>query len=216
MEARPSDVSPAPHTVIAVFQSVLAGATLGLTVAMPFGPVGLLCVQRSLLSGARLGIATGLGVGVVHVLYATLAMLGASTIAAELIAWGYLTRYLTCSLLIALGLCVLRRAPPPTTVPRAIKTPMAFASGFAVAICNPLTVMPYLLFASSAAALEMGSAVLMAWSIAGVFLGTAGWYCLISGGAAAFRSSLPPGAVRGLNRVAGGMLIGFGLLVLCR
>lgn len=213
---RPGRYLPRPGPGSMMFLSMLAGATLGLSVAMPFGPVGLLCIQRSIAAGAILGIATGLGAAVVHVLYATLAILGASTISAELINWSHLIRYISCLLLIVLGIRVLRRAPPATTVPRVIKAPNAFASSFAVAICNPLTIIPYLLFASNAPAVGMGSASLTAWSAVGVFIGTAGWYCMISGAAAAFRSSLPPAAARGLNGVAGAILIGFGFLVLCR
>lgn len=204
------------HLVNTMFLSVLAGASIGLSVAMPFGPIGLLCIQRSIASGALVGIVTGLGASVVHVVYATLAMLGASTLAAALITWSYLIRYLSCSLLIALGIRVLRRAPPATTVARKIRTPNAFASSLAVAICNPLTILPYLLFASSASAAGVNSTTVPAWFAVGVFVGTTGWYCVISGGAAAFRSSLPPAAIRGLNYVAGSMLIWFGLVVLCR
>ncbi len=199
-----------------MFFSVLAGASIGLSVAMPFGPIGLLCIQRSIAAGALVGIITGLGAAVVHVVYATLAVLGASKLAAALIAWSHPIRYLSCSLLIALGIRVLRRAPPTTTAPRIIRAPNAFASSLAVAICNPLTILPYLLFASSASAAGLDSTTVPAWFAVGVFVGTTGWYCVISGGAAAFRSSLPPAAIRGLNRVAGSMLIWFGLLVLCR
>ena len=199
-----------------VSPSLLTGMTLGLSVAMPFGPVGLLCIQRSIAAGARLGIATGLGAAIVNSLYATLAMTGASAISAELAIWSQPVRYSSCALLIILGARVLRRAPPSSEPPRRVKASIAFASSFALAICNPLTILPYLLFASSATAMQVGETTLTLWSAVGVFFGASSWYCIISGGAALFRSGLSPAAVRSLNCVAGVMLISFGLLVVYR
>ena len=39
--------------------SLLAGAFLGLAVAVPIGPMGLLCIERTLALGIKAGLATG-------------------------------------------------------------------------------------------------------------------------------------------------------------
>ena len=195
---------------------MLTGALLGLSVAAPFGPVALLCVQRSIARGATVGIVTGLGAASVQVLYATLAITGAGTVAAQLALWSQPVRLTSCTLLIVLGIRVLIRRPPTTYVPKPIRAPAAFASSFAVALCNPLTVMPYLLVASGAAATEATDTSLTLWSVPGVFVGAASWYSVVSSSAALFRSGLPPRAMRILNQVAGAMLIGFGLLMVYR
>ena len=195
---------------------LMAGAVLGLSVAAPFGPVALLCVQRSIATGAGVGIVTGLGAACVQVLYVTLAITGASRIGAELAAWSQPVRLVSCALLIVLGIRVVTRRPPAVQVPRPIRVRAAFASSFAVALCNPLTIMPYLLVASGAAATGEAEAALTLWSVPGVFVGAATWYAVVSGSAALFRTGLPPGAIRLLNQVAGAMLIGFGLLTVCR
>lgn len=199
-----------------VFLPMASGAALGLAVAAPVGPVALLCIQRSLAAGAGLGIVTGLGAASVHVFYAALAIAGAGAVAAELAAWSLQIRLVSCVVLVVLGVRVLRRSPPSAQHPSTIRAPAAFASSFLLALCNPLTIVPYLMFASSVAALDRTTTVLTSWSAFGVFVGAGGWYCAISGAAALFRSGLPPIAIRGLNRVAGAMLIGFGLLTACR
>ncbi len=196
--------------------SLLSGAALGLSVAAPFGPIALLCVQRSITLGLRPGVATGLGAASVQVLYATLAISGAGALSHELMLWGHVIRLVACALLVLLGLRVLRRRPPAVRPCAPIRARAAFASSFALALCNPLTIMPYLLVASGAAATGLAGTALSPWSACGVFAGAAGWYCAVSGAATLFRSGLPPGAVRALNRVAGAMLIGFGLLTACR
>ena len=42
---------------------------IGLSIAAPVGPIGLLVIQRSLQRGARVGLATGLGAAVADALY---------------------------------------------------------------------------------------------------------------------------------------------------
>ena len=41
---------------------VLQGILMGLVVAVPVGPLGLLCVNRALMLGAVYGLFSGLGV----------------------------------------------------------------------------------------------------------------------------------------------------------
>ena len=202
--------------VAAMFLPLVTGVLLGLTVAVPFGPIALLCVQRSIVTGARLGIVTGLGAASVQVVYATAAIGGADVVAANLADHGEPVRLASGALLVVLGLRVLARRRPQTQASGHIGGRAAFASSFAVAFCNPLTVMPYLLVASAAATTDRGDRGLTLWSVPGVFVGAAAWYTVISGGAAMFGSGLPPAVIGILNRVAGSVLIGFGLLSLCR
>ncbi len=196
--------------------SVVAGAVLGLSVAAPFGPIGLLCVQRSIAVGPGVGLVTGLGASSVHAFYAMLAVTGASAVAGELDRWNQPVRLLSCVFLVFLGARVLVRRPPTARPVGPICSRRAFASSFAVALCNPLTVVPYLLVASSNASTGTAGNALTFWSVLGVFLGTTSWYATISGGASLFRSSLPSTAIRTLNQVAGALLIGFGLLTAIR
>lgn len=191
---------------------LLTGAVLGLSVAAPFGPVALMCFQRSIAAGLGLGIVTGLGAACVQGLYATVAIAGAGEIALYLAVWSHSIKLGASAILIYLGTRVLMRRPPTLQAQPPLRARTAFASSFAVALCNPMTFMPYLLVASGAAATETAEASLTLWSVPGVFVGAATWYSVISSSAALFRSGLPPGAIRMLNQVAGAMLIGFGVM----
>jgi threonine/homoserine/homoserine lactone efflux protein len=195
-----------------VFLSLVTGAVLGLSVAAPFGPISLLCVQRSIAAGAQLGIVTGFGAACVQCLYATLAITGAGAATVYLVEWGQPVRLVSSALLILLGARVLMRRPPAAKPLWPIRAHKAFASSFAVALFNPLTIMPYLLVASGGAVAQAGDASLSAWSVPGVLLGATAWYAVVSTGAALFRTGLPQGAIRLLNHAAGAMLIGFGLM----
>ena len=54
----------------------LRGGAIGLAVAAPVGPVGLLCIRRTLSGGAAVGFASGLGAAAADAAYATMAALG--------------------------------------------------------------------------------------------------------------------------------------------
>jgi threonine/homoserine/homoserine lactone efflux protein len=49
------------------------GFLLGLSVAAPVGPIGLLCIRRSLALGSRYGLVTGLGAATADAFYGVIA-----------------------------------------------------------------------------------------------------------------------------------------------
>jgi len=111
----------------------LRGGAIGLAVAAPVGPVGLLCIRRTLSGGAAVGFASGLGAAAADAAYATMAALGTGAAmrflddhAAEIgIAGGTLLLVLAASGLRrrspgdaaraadARGLCLLYTSPSP-------------------------------------------------------------------------------------------------------
>jgi len=54
---------------------------LGLVIAIPFGPIRLVCVQRTLALGIWFGIASGMGAAVAHALFSFLAAASAAALA---------------------------------------------------------------------------------------------------------------------------------------
>jgi hypothetical protein len=60
---------------------MMPAAMLGLFIALPFGPICLMCVQRTLALGIWFGIASGLGAAVAHGLFSFLAEASAAALA---------------------------------------------------------------------------------------------------------------------------------------
>ena len=54
-----------------IMAPLLTGIGIGLAVAAPIGPMGVLCIQRTLEGGLVAGMATGSGAATVHLLYGT-------------------------------------------------------------------------------------------------------------------------------------------------
>jgi threonine/homoserine/homoserine lactone efflux protein len=91
----------------------------------------------------------------------------------------------------------------------------AFGSTLALTLTNPTTILSFAaVFAGlglGTTAGDRGSAVLM---VCGVFLGSALWWLLLSGGVGFFRCALTPERLLWVNRLSGAVLVGFGVLAL--
>ena len=64
----------------------LQSALIGLSIAAPVGPIGLLTIQRSLNHGAAAGLATGLGAAAADAIYGAVGAFGVSALVAALSA----------------------------------------------------------------------------------------------------------------------------------
>jgi len=195
--------------------ALLSSALFGFSVAIPFGPVSLICVQRSLLNGTRHGIVSGLGAATAHGAFAMLATAGAGFAATYLAEWQMPIHLVSSAVLIALGLRTAIRKIVTSHSASSPGTGTAYATAFLLAISNPMTILPYLALASTFAAGNNPFAINSFWANGpwmafGVILGTSSWYSVLCGGATLLRSRLGQNVMNRLNLAAGGALIGLG------
>ncbi len=87
---------------------LIQGILIGLIVAVPVGPLGLLCINRSLMLGALPGLVSGMGVATADALAAGIAALGISLISDFLIAQQFLLRLVGGVFLCVLGYRIYR------------------------------------------------------------------------------------------------------------
>ncbi|TAM76704.1 LysE family translocator [bacterium] len=191
---------------------MLKGAALGVLVAAPVGPMSLLCMRRALEQGWGAGLLSGLGIALADGFYAACAAFGVAFVSAALSVARTPLHLVGGAALCLLGLTMLR-APVPATTPRATAaSPLAtFATTFALTIVNPATILSFAgLYAgavSLAGGLRPAAAALL---VAGTFLGSLGWWTLLSGVIASTRHLLSEKATR-LVRVASSLcLVAFG------
>ncbi|OQS28034.1 LysE/ArgO family amino acid transporter [Chromobacterium violaceum] len=180
---------------------------IGLAIAAPVGPIGLLCISRTLRGGPALGLATGLGAASADALFALAGVCGGSL----LLAWASaLSRPLTwagCLLLAWLGWSTLRRPPVREgAMDGESQLGRAYLGTLALTLSNPMTIVS---FAAVAAGLSGGlplTAAGQAQVVAGVFSGSALWWLLLAYGGGALLSRLGQRGRRGLD-IACGMLL---------
>src|SRR5262249_7336872 len=82
--------------------AMLRGAALGLAIAAPVGPIGVLCIRRTLADGRLNGFVSGLGAATADAAYGAIAAFGLTLVSSLLLGarmWVHLVG--------ALFLCVL-------------------------------------------------------------------------------------------------------------
>ncbi len=192
-------------------------ALIGLSVAAPLGPVGLLCMQRSLESGARRGFVSGLGAASADALYALLGALGAGTLLPMFAGWeGWLAGAGAAFMLwLAVGML---RAPAAAEAAGARDGGgllAAYTSVLALTATNPLTVSSFIAIFATLGVQQQTSAGSLLFAL-GVFAGSALWWALLSTGCAALGRQLGVPIRKRINRAAGLLLAGFALFKLAQ
>lgn len=195
---------------------VARGVLLGLAVAAPVGPIGVLVIRRSVERGASLGLATGLGAAVADAGYAAIAALGIS-VGPEGLTSSPAFRIASAALLVWLGVRTLRARDERASTEAPLGAAghgSAFASTIALTLANPATIAS---FAAASAAIGVparpGAALTFALS---VLLGSSAWWLSLSLGTAAIRSRLGARPLRAIRVGSGIMLLGFAVMALVR
>ena len=196
---------------------LLKGVVIGFSIAAPVGPIGVLCIRRTLANGRAMGLATGMGAATADATYGLIAAFGLTVISNFLVGQRF-----TLGLLGGLFLCYLgikTFISRPGGKDSEIGSGSLFSAWFTtlfLTLANPMTILSFIaVFAGFglAASPDYFSASLM---VAGVFLGSAAWWLILSNAVALLRSRLNIGSMRFVNRLSGVIILAFGLYALSR
>jgi putative LysE/RhtB family amino acid efflux pump len=190
---------------------LLRGILLGLAVAMPVGPIGVLCIQRSLTGGFWTGFSGGIGTAVADGAYAALAAAGFTMLAGSMGPLQDILRWGGAAFILWLGWKTVTASVAQTAadLPQQGQPLRLFAVTFLLTMSNPATILSFAaLFAGLGLAAEP-TLPAAASAVAGVFLGSLLWWAILSGGVAAFRHRIGIRVRQWINRVAGAALIAF-------
>ncbi|MDP6563893.1 MAG: LysE family transporter [Alphaproteobacteria bacterium] len=191
----------------------LQGMALGLAIAAPVGPIGLLCIRRSLHSGFALGFATGLGAALADGSYGAVAGFGLTAVSGALMAAEMPLRLLGGGFLIYLAARGWRRRVDgqggdggrPGLL-------LAVGGTYLLTLANPTTILSFLaIFTSLGIGRAAGDVAAALSLVVGVFLGSALWWLLLAGGVTVMRHRLPSRALDWINRLSALIILAFGL-----
>jgi threonine/homoserine/homoserine lactone efflux protein len=193
---------------------LLRGLAIGFGIAAPVGPIGILCIRRTLADGRAVGFAAGLGAATADALYGAVAAFGLTLVSSALVGQRAWLQAVGGLFLCYLGVRIWMAAPAATggAARREPGLLSAWATTFALTVTNPASILSFAaIFAAlglGAAAGGYGPATLM---VAGVFLGSAFWWLLLSNGVGFLRSSITPAHLRWVNRGAAVIITAFGI-----
>jgi len=192
------------------------GLVIGFSIAAPVGPIGVLCIRRTLTEGRASGLVSGLGAATADAVYGSIAGFGLTLISGFLVDQQTWLRLIGGAFLCSLGIRTLLATPAEGAV--AIKgngLVGAYASTLFLTLTNPLTILSFAaIFAGLGLASTSGNYISAATLVLGVFVGSAAWWLLLSGGVSLLRSRFDARAMRWVNRISGGIITIFGALAL--
>lgn len=196
-----------------IFPLFLKGLIIGFSIAAPVGPIGVLCMRRSLADGGIAGFVSGLGAATADALYACVAGFGLTFISHFLIRQQFGFRLAGGGFLCYLGARTFLATPAAKKAPADANGLVAdYASTFFLTLTNPMTIISFAAVFAGLGLMETGEDYLSAGLlVSGVFLGSTLWWLVLSGGVSIFRSRLTDPGLRWINRIAGVIVIAFGL-----
>lgn len=196
---------------------LLKGIVVGVIIAVPVGPVGVLCLRRTIFEGRLAGFVAGLGAATADALFGLIAAFGLSFISDWLIDYQQWLRIAGGCYLLYIGGSVLffRREVHPGSEPRPESLLRGYLSTFALTLTNPITIVAFLgIFSAvglSGEAATFGGAAIL---VLGVWLGSLLWWLALSFGLGLLFRSIEPGHLRWINRGSGFILFVSGAALL--
>lgn len=192
----------------------LRGLIIGFSIAAPVGPIGILCIRRTLSEGRISGFLSGLGAATADALYGCVAGFGLTIISSFLVDQRFWIQLVGGVFLLALGIKTLRSAPAERPA-AATSTGLiaSYLSTLFLTLTNPMTIISFAgIFAALGVAETGGDLLAAAGLVMGVFIGSAAWWLLLSGGVGLLRERLSAGILGWTNRVSGIVLLTFGVI----
>jgi threonine/homoserine/homoserine lactone efflux protein len=195
---------------------LIEGIMIGLIVAVPVGPLGLLCINRALMLGPLCGLCSGLGVATADAIAAGIAALGITLISGFLSDHQVLLRFIGGIFLCYLGYKIYRTEPvsrvPINTVNGLLS---AFATTFFLTLSNPVTILSFIaIYAGWHVPSLHGHYAAAATLTAGVFTGSALWWVGLFLGLTAFHEKFNLDFLFWVHRVSGAVIASSGVIVL--
>lgn len=194
------------------FGTFWRGFIIGLAIAAPVGAIGLLCIRRTLAYGRLVGFVTGLGAATADAVYGAVAALGLTSVAVFLANAQTPLRLLGGAFLIYLGWRTFTSRPSGAAeADRPGTLAGMFASTFALTLANPSTIISFAaIFAGLGLTGSTGLTPALAM-VAGVFLGSATWWLVLSGGVGLLRGVMTPDRLLWVNRASGVLIAMLGV-----
>lgn len=184
---------------------------MGLAVAAPIGPVGLLCMRKTLEFGLMGTVAVAVGTALADAIYASIAAFGLVAVSELLLEQA--TYFKIVGGLLLFGLALKEYYSKNPIIENAKVSKKSFFSliiaTFFLTLCNPIGIVSFIaLFAMLGEnLLSMNNASLM---VLGVFIGSVAWFLILGRVISRAQHLLPENFVRSIRKISAIILAAFG------
>ncbi|MFC5528289.1 LysE/ArgO family amino acid transporter [Cohnella yongneupensis] len=192
-------------------EPIFQGFILGLSIAAPVGPIGLLCIRRTLTNGITHGFVSGIGAASADALYGCVAAFGLTFATQFLIKQAEWLHFLGAIFLLYIAYRTftsnVAKEEAHTRAGNGYRR--AYGSTLLLTLTNPMSIISFLgLFAGMNIHQGTDSSVLL---VVGVFFGSAAWWLLLSSIVGSLRRMISESAMRAVNYASAIILLAFGL-----
>lgn len=193
----------------------IKGIFIGFAMAVPVGPIGIMCIRKTLTAGRLRGLIIGLGAATADSFYGCVAAFSLTAISDTLESQRIWIRLVGGLLLLFLGIKTFRARPrdPKRQVTNSGML-RSYLTTLFLTLTNPLTIFAFI---AVFAALGLGKGLSYFSAsvlVIGVFIGSCLWFLLLSSGVTLFKDKLDLEGLRWVNRIAGILIILSGVIIL--
>lgn len=189
------------------------GLIIGFSIAAPVGPIGILCIRRTLTNGRTSGFISGLGAATADAIYGCIAGFGLTFISEFLVSQQLWFRLIGGFFLCYLGIRIFLSKPSEWGISSKGSGLISnYASTFFLTLANPTTIISFAAIFTGLGTIDgSGNYISAGILVVGVFIGSATWWLILSGGVSMFRSKFSIHGLHWINRISGAFITGFGL-----
>lgn len=186
----------------------LKGLIIGFAMAVPIGPLGIMCIRKTLAEGHSRGLIIGLGAATADSFYGSIAAFSLTLVSDVITSQHFWLRLAGGGLLLFLGIRTFRAKCKDPKIPVVNKGLLgSYITSFLLALTNPVTLFA---FVAVFAAFGLGQKLFVYSAcilVLGVFMGSCLWFLTLGYIVTHFRKNLDAGGLRWVNRISGGLII---------
>lgn len=195
---------------------LLSGLMIGLSIAAPVGPIGVLCIRRTLAEGWIYGLISGLGAATADAFYGSIAGFGLTFISNIFVSHQVWLRLIGGLFLCVLGIKTLLSKPAEKAAStKGNGLVVAYGSILLLTLTNPMTIISFVAIFTGLGLIGTSKNYLSAGILVfGVFIGSALWWLILCSGVGLFREKFNNRGLLWVNRISGVIITCFGLFAL--
>ena len=126
-----------------MIDTIIKGLIIGLSISVPLGPIGMLCIQRTLSKSRKYGFFTGLGATASDLVYTILTLFFLSFIVQTIEQYKFIIQLVGTIIIFIFGLYIFKNNPatqPLVHEPKKESIFGDFITSFFLTLSNPLVV----------------------------------------------------------------------------
>lgn len=192
----------------------LKGIFIGFVLAIPLGPIGVMCIRKTLIEGRLRGLVIGLGAATADLIYGAVAAFGLTIISDTIDDQKIWIRLFGGVLLLFLGIKAFRARSSKTNLPGPTGILKSYFATVLLTLTNPITIFAFI---AVFAALGLGNNIgyfSASALVAGIFIGSILWFFTLNSGVFLFRKKLDLTGLLWVNRIAGSFIIISGVVAM--